>query len=97
MPLGSIRKAAPPVLSREAMNKRSKIVGSENVQSHAPMTRYFRDTEFPRTIWKFTPGERAQIRLATDPKWDHSIFETVEAFLADPGESVEITVNEAED
>lgn len=61
------------------------------------MTRYFRDTKVPRTIWKFTPGERGQIRLTTDPKWDHSIFETIESFLEDPGESVEITAEEAED
>ncbi|MES2922232.1 MAG: hypothetical protein V4819_11840 [Verrucomicrobiota bacterium] len=56
--------------------------------------RYF---NYGDAFWKFEPGEIPQVRTAISAGWVESIFASLEAFLADPAEAIEITALEAEE
>ncbi len=56
-------------------------------------TRYFKLED---SFWKFEPGKTPQIRTVSSPTWGESVFASLEAFLADPAEVIEVTALEAE-
>ena len=57
-------------------------------------TRYFKNED---VFWKFEPGKTPQLRTSSSPIWGESIFASLEAFLADPEETIEVTALEAEE
>ncbi|MES2920196.1 MAG: hypothetical protein V4819_01520 [Verrucomicrobiota bacterium] len=57
-------------------------------------TRYFKHED---CFWKFAPGQTPQLRTAQSAGWVESIFASLEAFLSDPAEAIEVTALEAED
>lgn len=57
------------------------------------LPRYFKSD---LSFWKFESDRHPQIRTSMSAIWMDSIFSSLEEFLADPAEVVEIGVDEAE-
>lgn len=56
-------------------------------------TRYFRSG---RMLWKFAPGKAPVQRHQFDDEWDSSLFVSLEEFIAEPGDAMETTEEDAE-